>query len=77
MDEIQVYLTGTRARVEPDRVLATILFTDIVDATRHASKLGDRAWRDLISGWLRIDLSTAGTASSERSAGRVERLRSG
>ena len=48
-DEIQVFLTGTRARVEPDRVLATILFTDIVDATRHASQLGDRAWRDLIT----------------------------
>jgi class 3 adenylate cyclase len=33
---------------EPDRVLATVLFTDIVGATSHAAELGDRAWRELL-----------------------------
>jgi class 3 adenylate cyclase len=37
----------TRAS-DPDRVLATILFTDLVDATAHASELGDRRWRELV-----------------------------
>jgi len=37
-----------RHSAEPDRVLATVLFTDIVDATSRAAELGDRAWRDLL-----------------------------
>src|SRR5437899_565604 len=45
--EIEEFLTGARARAEPDRVLATVLFTDIVDSTRRASELGDRAWLQL------------------------------
>ncbi len=48
LDEIEEFLTGTRRGAEPDRVLATVLFTDIVDATRRASELGDRRWRDLL-----------------------------
>jgi len=48
LDEIEDFLTGTRRGVEPDRVLATVLFTDIVDATRRASEVGDRRWRDLL-----------------------------
>ena len=48
LDEIEEFLTGTRRGVEPDRVLATVLFTDIVDATRKASEVGDRRWRDLL-----------------------------
>ena len=48
LGEIQEFLTGTRGAPEPDRVLATIVFTDIVDSTRHAAAAGDRAWRELI-----------------------------
>jgi len=48
LDEIEEFLTGVRRGVEPDRILATVLFTDIVDATRKASELGDRRWRDLL-----------------------------
>jgi class 3 adenylate cyclase/pimeloyl-ACP methyl ester carboxylesterase len=39
---------GKAADIEPDRVLATVLFTDIVDSTARAAELGDRAWRDLL-----------------------------
>jgi class 3 adenylate cyclase len=39
---------GTLWEREPDRVLATVLFTDIVDATARAARLGDRAWRELL-----------------------------
>jgi len=48
IDEIQEFLTGERQTVEPDRVLATVLFTDIVGSTEHAHKLGDRKWHDLL-----------------------------
>jgi len=48
-EEIQEFLTGTRSPVEPDRVLATVMFTDIVDSTRRAAELGDRGWRDLVA----------------------------
>ena len=46
--EIQQFLTGSRVRVEAERVLATVLFTDIVGSTERAVTLGDRAWRDLL-----------------------------
>jgi class 3 adenylate cyclase len=46
--EIQEYLTGNRPREEPDRVLGTVLFTDIVGSTRRASELGDQRWRSLL-----------------------------
>jgi class 3 adenylate cyclase len=46
--EIEEFLTGARAAGRPDRVLATVLFTDIVDSTKRAAELGDRAWRDLL-----------------------------
>ncbi len=48
VNEIQEFLTGERPVVEPDRVLATVLFTDIVDSTKHATNMGDRRWRDLL-----------------------------
>jgi len=48
VDEIQEFLTGERPALEPDRVLATVLFTDIVDSTRRATELGDHRWRDLL-----------------------------
>ena len=48
LDEIQEFLTGIRPDREPDRVLATVLVTDIVGSTRHATTLGDRAWCELL-----------------------------
>ena len=50
LGEIEEFLTGVRHTVEPDRVLAAVLFTDIVGATEKASALGDRRWRDLLDG---------------------------
>jgi class 3 adenylate cyclase len=47
-DEIEEFVTGTRADLEPDRVLATVLFTDIVASTKRAVELGDRRWRTLL-----------------------------
>jgi class 3 adenylate cyclase len=49
VDQIEQFLTGGRERREPDRVLATVLFTDLVDSTRRAADLGDRRWRDLLA----------------------------
>ena len=46
--EVQEFLTGIRPHPEPDRVLATVLFTDIIDSTRRASELGDTRWRHLL-----------------------------
>jgi pimeloyl-ACP methyl ester carboxylesterase len=48
LDEVEEFLTGMRHGPEPDRVLATVLFTDIVGATQRAAELGDRRWRDLL-----------------------------
>jgi class 3 adenylate cyclase len=46
--EIREFLTGSREPEEPDRVLATVLFTDIVGSTELATQLGDRRWRDVL-----------------------------
>jgi class 3 adenylate cyclase len=46
--EIQELLTGARGVPEPDRVLTTVLFTDIVGSTEEAARLGDRRWRELL-----------------------------
>jgi len=48
LGEVQEFLTGTRDAPEPERVLATVLFTDIVDSTRTASELGDQRWREVL-----------------------------
>ena len=48
LDEIEEFLTGVRTGPDPDRVLATVMFTDIVGATERAVELGDRAWRDVL-----------------------------
>jgi pimeloyl-ACP methyl ester carboxylesterase len=48
LGEVEEFLTGVRTAPEPDRVLATILFTDIVGSTALAARLGDREWRDLL-----------------------------
>jgi class 3 adenylate cyclase len=44
--EIEEFLTGARSERPVDRVLATVLFTDLVASTEHASRMGDRAWRE-------------------------------
>jgi pimeloyl-ACP methyl ester carboxylesterase len=46
LGEIEEFLTGARSAVDPDRSVATILFTDIVDSTKEAAAAGDRRWRD-------------------------------
>jgi class 3 adenylate cyclase len=48
LDEIQEFLTGVREPVAPDRMLATVLFTDVVGSTDRARELGDRRWHDLL-----------------------------
>jgi class 3 adenylate cyclase len=48
LNEIEEFLTGERHAVELDRVLATVMFTDIVSSTERISELGDRRWRDLL-----------------------------
>ena len=49
LDEIEEFVTGTRPVHEPDRVLATVLFTDICSSTERAAAMGDARWRDLLS----------------------------
>jgi pimeloyl-ACP methyl ester carboxylesterase len=49
LGEVAEFLTGSRHSVEPDRVLTTVLFTDIVGATARTAELGDRRWRDLLT----------------------------
>ena len=46
--EVEEFLTGTRHEREPDRMLATVLFTDICKSTERAAELGDARWRDLL-----------------------------
>jgi class 3 adenylate cyclase len=48
LGEVQEFLTGARAAPETERILATVLFTDIVDSTRTAAELGDQRWRDVL-----------------------------
>ena len=48
LDDIQEFLTGQRPLPNPDRLLATVLFTDIVDSTRRAAALGDERWHGLL-----------------------------
>lgn len=47
VESVQTFLTGNRPKADIDRVLATIMFTDIVDSTKRAVSLGDRQWGDL------------------------------
>ena len=49
LEEIQHFLTGTRPVVGSERVLATVLFTDIVGSTERAAQLGDHRWKELLS----------------------------
>jgi class 3 adenylate cyclase len=47
-DEIEEFLTGHRGGAEPTRIVATIMFTDVVRSTERAGAMGDRAWADLL-----------------------------
>jgi pimeloyl-ACP methyl ester carboxylesterase len=49
LDEVEEFLTGIRRGPDPDRILATVLFTDIVGSTERAAELGDRRWRELLA----------------------------
>jgi len=46
LEEIRAFVTGTRERSEDDRILATVLFSDVVGSTALATRLGDRIWRE-------------------------------
>jgi class 3 adenylate cyclase len=48
LTEIREFVTGVRESTAPERVLATVLFTDLCDSTRLATELGDRRWRALL-----------------------------
>ena len=48
LDEVEEFLTGVRHVPEPDRILATVMFTDIVSSTERAAQLGDSRWRELL-----------------------------
>jgi class 3 adenylate cyclase len=60
-DHIEEFITGERHPHQLDRVLATVMFTDIVGSTQRASELGDRQWRELLGDWytlMRTELTT-------------------
>ena len=65
LDEVEEFLTGGRASVEAERVLATVMFTDIVGSTALAAELGDRRWRALLD-----DLQSVVRRELERHRGR-------
>lgn len=69
LDEVEEFVTGARPLREPDRVLATVLFTDVVGSTRLAAELGDRRWTELLSEHHRRV-----TAELERHRGTVARV---
>lgn len=63
IDEIEEFLTGGRAGGEPTRALLTVMFTDIVDGTSHAARIGDGRWRDLLAehdARVRVELARYG-----------------
>ena len=49
LDHVEQFLTGIRHVAQPTRMLATVLFTDIVGSTQRAGELGDRRWRELLN----------------------------
>jgi pimeloyl-ACP methyl ester carboxylesterase len=54
VDEIEEFLTGVRPAPDPDRVLATVVFTDVVKSTETAAELGDRRWGFLLESHQRV-----------------------
>jgi class 3 adenylate cyclase len=54
IDETEEFITGARPGPEPDRVLVTVMFTDIVSSTERAAAVGDRRWRELLDGYVEV-----------------------
>ena len=54
IDETEEFITGTRSGPEPDRLLVTVMFTDIVSSTERAAAIGDRHWRELLDGYVGV-----------------------
>jgi class 3 adenylate cyclase len=54
LDEVKEFLTGTRYEPDLERILATVLFTDIVDSTSTAARLGDQGWREVLESHRRV-----------------------
>jgi len=54
IDEIEEFVTGARSGPDPDRVLVTVMFTDIVSSTERAAAIGDRRWREVLDGYLGV-----------------------
>lgn len=54
LEEVEQFVTGTRSAAQPERILATVLFLDIVDSTRHLAEWGDRRWRELLGQFYSI-----------------------
>jgi len=54
LDEIEQFVTGVRRGADPERVLSTVLFTDIVGSTERAATVGDRRWRELLEAHHRV-----------------------
>jgi esterase/lipase len=54
IDEIEEFVTGARSGPEPDRVLVTVMFTDIVSSTERAAEVGDRRWREYLDGYVGV-----------------------
>ena len=54
LDEIEEFITGVRHRADPDRVLATVMFTDIVRSTERAAEMGDLRWRELLNDYYAV-----------------------
>jgi pimeloyl-ACP methyl ester carboxylesterase/class 3 adenylate cyclase len=86
LGEIEEFVTGQRTSPPSERVLATVLFTDIVESTGRAADLGDRGWRDLLARhnslvrselavWHGIEISTTGDGFLARFDGPVRAIR--
>ncbi len=86
LGEIEEFVTGHRTPPPAERVLATVLFTDIVESTGTAVDLGDRAWRELLARhnalvrselemWQGVEISTTGDGFLARFDGPVRAIR--
>ncbi|HEX9846917.1 MAG TPA: adenylate/guanylate cyclase domain-containing protein [Acidimicrobiia bacterium] len=86
LGEIEEFVTGQRTAAPAERVLATVLFTDIVASTRRAVELGDREWRDLLgrhnamvrselARWQGVEITTTGDGFLARFDGPVRAIR--
>jgi hypothetical protein len=86
MGSVKAFVGGLQRREQPDRILSTVLFTDIVGSTQVQASLGDRSWRDLVERhhaivrsalgrWRGVENDRRATASTRRSTGRRARSR--